>query len=287
MIAQRSSACLLTGVAMALFGVVSSAKGDFVSGTYSPLAVGSTIDLTAQGTLDWAKYGTDNSNSNLNFFVATKIGNPVISPNITPIGPPGTTLIQFGNPNGPGSLNFTWTNGNFGMGFPGPPVSSVNSVITETILPAQNSYPLGLGAQITASVASNTRVLDVYVQGFNSVMTVSASLSGGASTSTNVTPDVQLPDGNFYAFGVYEIDYSGDPGETLTVSVQTSLDQPTNPPWATSPQAAFPNAGIFAATVTEASAVPEPASFCLMAIAGVLGLSGRACERLALRPSRK
>jgi hypothetical protein len=251
--------------------------------------MGSSIDLTAQGTLDWAKYGTDNSNSNTNFFVATKIGNPVISPNITPIGGGGTTLIQFGNPSGPGNLNFTWTNGNFGMGFPGSPVSSVNSVITETILPAQNSYPLGLGAQITANVASTTRVLDVYVQGFNSVMTVSASLSGGASTSTDVTPDVLLAaDGNYYAFGVYEIDYSGDPSETLTVSVQTSLDQPTNPPWGNSPQAAFPNAGIFAATVSEANVVPEPASFCLMAIAGVLGLSGRALHgRRGLRPSQE
>jgi hypothetical protein len=241
--------------------------------------VGSTIDLTAQGTLDWAKYGTDNSNNNFNFFVATKVGNPVISPNITPIGGGGTTLIQFGNPNGPGNLNFTWTNGNFGMGFPGPPVSSVNSVITETIVPPQNSYPLGLGAQITANVDSNTRVLDVYVQGFNSVMTVSASLSGGPSTSTNVTPDMQLSDGNFYSFGVYQIDYSGDPSETLTVSVQTSLDQPTNPPWANSPQAAFPNAGIFAATVSEVSVVPEPASFCLMAIGGLVGLYGRARAR--------
>jgi hypothetical protein len=243
--------------------------------------VGSTIDLTAQGTLDWAKYGTDNSNSTTSFFVATKTGNPVISPVITPIGPAGTTLIQFGNPSGPGSLNFTWTNGNFGMGFPGPPVSSVNSVITETILPAQNSYPLGLGARITANVDSATRVLDVYVQGFNSLMTVSAALSGGLSTSTEVTPDVQLADGNFYSFGVFEIDYSGDPSETLTVSVQTSLDQPSNPPWATSPQAAFPNAGIFAATVQQAAptAVPEPASFCLIAIGGVLGLAGRACCR--------
>lgn len=281
MTSRRWSARLLTGVVAALFGAVAPANGDFLTAAYSTVATGSTIDLTAQGTLDWAKFGTDNSNQNTNFFVATKIGNPVINPNITPIGGGGTTLIQFGNPGGPGSLNFTWTNGNFGMGFPGSPVSSVNSVITETILPAQNSYPLGLGARFTAGVDSSTRVLDVYVQGFNSVMTVSAALSGGLSTSTDVTPDVVLADGNFYSFGVYQIDYSGDPSETLTVSVQTSLTQPSNPPWATSPQAAFPNAGIFAATVQQGSvtAVPEPASFCLMALGGLLGLTGRACCR--------
>ncbi len=278
---RRWSACLLAGVVTVLFGAVAPAKGDFLSASYSSVATGSTVDLTAQGTLDWAKFGTNNSNNTTTFFVATKIGNPVISPVITPIGPAGTTLIQFGNPSGPGSLNFTWTNGNFGMGFPGPSVSSVNSVITETILPAQNSYPLGLGARITAGVSSTARVLDVYVQAFNSVMTVSAALSGGLSTSTDVTPNVMLSDGNFYSFGVYQIDYSGDPSETLTVSVQTSLDQPSNPPWATAPQAAFPNAGIFAATAQQAapSAVPEPASFCLIAIGGVLGLAGRACRR--------
>lgn len=273
---RRWSVCLLTGVIW--FGGVASAKaGESVTGSYSSLATGSTIDLTARGTLDWAKFGTDNSNNTTTFFVATKLGNPVINPVITPIGGGGTTLIQFANPTGQGNLNFTWTNGNFGMGFPGPAVSSVNSVITETIVPAQNSYPLGLGAQFTAGVSSTTRILDVYVQGFNSVMTVSAALSGGLSTSTNVTPNVVLSDGNYYSFGVYQIEYSGAANETLTVSVQTALNQPSNPPWASAPQAAFPNAGIFAATV---STVPEPATFCFMALAGALGVTGRVwCRR--------
>jgi hypothetical protein len=253
------------------------------------LAVGTTIDLTAQGTLDWAKFGTDNTTTT-DFFVATKIGNPAISPIVTPLGsaPSGTvTLKQFGNSSGMGNLNFTWTNGNFGMGFPGPSVSSVNSAVSETILPAVNSYPLGLGAEFTAAAASATRILDVYVAGFNSRMTISASLSGGASTSADVDPTVHPPSdpNNFYSLGVYEIVYSGA-GETLTVSVQTSQNQPPNPAWANAPQAAFPNAGVFAAAARQvplASAVPEPSSLALLAAGGfsLLGYGWRRCKTAA------
>jgi hypothetical protein len=261
----------------------SPARADFISGSYSSLTVGTTIDLTARGTLDWAKFGTDNENNTTNFFVATKIGNPVINPNITVLGsaPSGTpTLIQFANPTaGAGNVNFTWTNGNFGMDYPGPDVSSVNAVVTETIVPAVNSYPLGLGAEFTAAAGSDTRILDVYVQGFNSTMTISASLSGGASTSTSVDSTVLLPtDNNYYSFGVYEITYSGA-GETLTVSVQTTSQTSTE---ASAPQGAFPNAGIFAAAAREgplASTAPEPPSLVLLAT-GALGLLGHGWRRL-------
>ncbi|HTU90034.1 MAG TPA: PEP-CTERM sorting domain-containing protein, partial [Gemmataceae bacterium] len=191
------------------------------------------------------------------------------------------TLDQFGNgsntsPTTSGNLNFTWSNGNFGMGYPNYSLSSVNSVVSETIIPAVNSYPLGLGAEFTASVSPNTQILDVYVQGFNSVMTITASLSGGLSTSVNVTPTVNPPSdpSNYYAFGVYQIIYSGSASETLTVSVQTALNQPSNPPWAGASQAAFPNAGIFAATVSAApfTAAPEPASAVMLALGSLLGI---------------
>jgi hypothetical protein len=273
----------LFAIAAAIF-TYSSSRADFVTGTYTSLSTGATIDLTSNGTLDWAKFGTDNTDNTTTFYTATKIGNPVINPNLAPLGTAtsgAVTLIQFGNgsnssPTTTGNLNFKWSNGNFGMGYnasTNPTVDSVNSVITETILPAVNSYPLGLGAEFTATADAGTRTMDVYVQGFNSVMTITASLSGGKSTSVDVTPATLLSDNNYYAFGVYEISYSGA-GETLTVSVQTSQNQPTNPAWLHAPQVAFPNAGIFAATVQETvSPAPEPASAILMGIGSLMGLN--------------
>jgi hypothetical protein len=222
------SPCALAG-ALVFLAFTAPARADVLLGAYTPLVPNATVDLTAQGTLDWVKFGTDNSNNHFDYFTATKIGNPVFNPVLTPIGPTGTTLEQFSSGSGPGPVNFTWTDGNFGMGYPGSSVPSVNSLVSETILPATNSYPLGLGAEFTANAASTLRVMDVYVQGFNSVMTVTASLSGGLSTSTDVTPTVIATTGNYFSYGVYQIEYSASSSETLTVSVQTKLNQPSNP----------------------------------------------------------
>jgi hypothetical protein len=268
--------CSFGCVIFAMLLWLPAARADVVSGTYSSLAPGTTVDLTSQGTLDWAKFGTDDA-YDTSFFTATKIGNPVIDPNVSVLGtaPSGTpTLVQFGLAGDTSdSLNFTWTNGNFGMGYPSSSLPSVNSVVSETIIPAVNQYPLGLGAEFTASAAADTRILDVYVQGFNSDMLITASLSGGATASTVVSPTVHPANdpNNFYAFGVYQIEYSGA-GETLTVSVQTQPSSQSPPPWAGAPQADFPNAGIFAATVSEAPvATPEPASGGMLAL-GLLGI---------------
>jgi hypothetical protein len=255
-------------------GDVARAGSDSLSANYIPLAQGTNIDLTQQGTLDWAKYG-NGEQSSTSFMVATKIGNPVISPIISPIGtaPSGTvSLIAF---TGGDILNFKWSNGNFGMyNGTGP----VDTVVTETIVPAVNSYPTGLGAKISASASSQLRQLDVYVQGFDSNMVLTATLSGGLTTTTTVVPTVNptTDPSNFYAIGEYQILYSGA-GETLTVSAVAD----GNPIGA---QAAFPNAGIFAATV---SAVPEPSTIMLVAVAMICPVTGRALPYLRRRLAKR
>jgi hypothetical protein len=248
---------LLALVAALCVGGAAHAGSDYLSATYTPLAQGTTINLTQTGTLDWAKFG-NGENDSTSFLVATKIGNPVINPAISPVGtaPSGSVnLIAF---TGGNILNFTWTNGNFGMyNGTGP----VDTVVAETIVPAVNSYPTGLGATFSASASSQLREMNVYVQGFDSNMVLTATLTDGTTTSTTVIPTVNPPSDptNYYAIGDYQIFYSGA-GETLTVSAVAD----GNP---IGSQSAFPNAGIFAATV---GAVPEPATILFAAFAMVV-----------------
>ena len=86
-------------------------------------------------------------------------------------------LIAF---TGGGVLNFSWSNGNFGMyNVTGP----VDTVVTETILPLVSSYPIGLGATFDALAAAETRIMNVYVQGFDANMVIKAVMSGGGTGS--------------------------------------------------------------------------------------------------------
>lgn len=234
-----------------------AALASTLSASYTELTSGTTVDLTATGTLDWIKFGNGENNST-SFLNTTKIGNPVFLPaTLAPLGtaPSGSvSLIAF---TGQQNLNFTWTNGNFGMYNGSGPV---DTVVTETIVPAVDSYPIGLGATFQATASANPRVMDVYVQGFDANMLITATLSDGTTVSQVVSPTQNPPSDptNDYALGDYQITYSGD-GQLLTVSV-VAQDPRTN-----GSHAAFANAGFFAATV-----IPEPSTIAL-GLVGCLG----------------
>ena len=207
------------------------------------MTAGTTTDLTATGAVDWIKFG-NGENGSTSFLNTTKIGNPLFLPaTLAPLGtaPSGSVeLIAF---TGGQNLNFTWGNGNFGMyNGTGP----VDTVVGETIDPAVNSYPTGLGTTFQATAITQTMAMDVYLQGFDSNTLVTATLSGGKTTSTVVVPSQTPPSdpANHYALGDYHIVYSGA-GETLTISVVTQ------DPRTSGTQAAFANAGFFAAAVTQ------------------------------------
>ncbi len=231
-----------------------------VSGSYESLAEGTLVDLTATGTLDWIKFG-NGENGTTSFLNTTKIGNPVFLPaTLAPIGTPPVGSVELVAFTGEGNLNFTWSNGNFGM-FNG--TGPVDTVVTETVLPPVNSYPIGIGASFQALASAQTLAMDVYVQGFNADMLITVSMSGGGSDSFVVTPSINPASDptNDYALGVYHIEYSGA-GETLTVSVVTQ------DPRTDGTQQAFANAGFFAATV---AVVPEP-STTVLALFGIAAL---------------
>ena len=233
--------CLLIMCLASLSTVACGA--DSLSATYTELTAGTTTDLSATGTVDWIKFGNGENNST-SFLNTTKIGNPILLPaTLAPLGaaPSGSvSLIAF---TGQQDLNFTWNNGNFGMyNDPGP----VDTVVGETIVPAVNSYPTGLGATFQATAINETMAMDVYVQGFNANTLITATLSGGKTTSTVVVPTQTPPSDptNYYAFGDYHIVFSGA-GETLTISVVTQ------DPRTSGSFQQFANAGFFGAAVTQ------------------------------------
>ncbi len=259
---------LSLGILLLVCCAVSAASQSYassLSASYSELPAGTLVDLTATGTEDWIKFGNGENNST-SFLNTTKIGNPVFLPaTLAPLGtaPDGSVeLIAF---TGQQNLNFTWSNGNFGMyNGTGP----VDTVVTETVDPPANSYPIGIGATFQALAFGQLQSMDVYVQGFDANMLITATLSDGTTTSTVVTPSQNPPSdpSNDYALGDYHILYSGA-GQTLTISVLTQ------DPRTTGTQAAFANAGFFAATV---AIVPEPSTATLALLALLpLGLLAR------------
>ncbi len=221
----------------------------YVQGTYTDLPQGTAINLTADGPADWVKWGNGGSGA-LVWSTVRKSGvTPIISTALAPVGTPpqGTNVVLAAfTPANPANnlLNFSWTDGN------APVSGSSGTGVTETILPAQFSYPLGLGATFTVQASQQKRVLDVYVQGFNADMLMTATLSGGKTHSIVISP-TKNPTGdvpNDYSFGRYRIEFMGE-GQVLTVTVKTQA------PLTNGAQSAFPNAGFFAAALRE----PTPA----------------------------
>jgi hypothetical protein len=261
--------------------LVSTAEAGVISITYTDLTPGSTTDLTAAGTLDWVKWGNGETTGTLPYASPQKVGGSIINPTLSPLGsvPAGQSveLVPFA-PVQNVTPAFSWTNGTLAMSGGNP----VGTSVSETIVPAQFSYPLGLGLSFQASADVTTRVLNLYVVGFNSRMELDASLSGGggsgllASNAALVPVDAGGAGNNFFSFGVFSIVYSGA-GQTLTVDLTANNQSGIS---SSAPQFAFPNAGVFAATVS-ASAVPEPSALLLSAI-GLAGLLGARVFRRAL-----
>ncbi|RIK74481.1 MAG: hypothetical protein DCC67_16560 [Planctomycetota bacterium] len=219
-----------------------------VSGDYTSLPQATLIHFTPSGTLDWVKWDEAGAIATTYSSNVRKNGVPHIiddTINVLGAGPPGTTVVlQSFPPAGPPDyvLQFDWTDGD-------GPDSGLSAVpISESISPPQFDYPLGLGASMTAAAAADTRVLDVYVQGFNADMKITAEMSGGGVATTVVTPDKVVVSNNFSA-GVYRIRYAGL-NETLTVSVEAVAPRKNG-------SVGFPNAGFFAAAVI----APESADF--------------------------
>ena len=110
-----------------------------VSGTYTDLPLGTAVNLSGAGAIDWVKWGLNGGGPGW-----TPVGKngvtPVISRTLTPVGTPfpGTSVVLIGIPAiPPGNvLNFNWIDGN------APPAGFSDTIVTETLLPAQSATRL-------------------------------------------------------------------------------------------------------------------------------------------------
>ncbi|MGO9465653.1 MAG: PEP-CTERM sorting domain-containing protein [Isosphaeraceae bacterium] len=265
---------------IASMGVSPADAGQIYSVTYADISAGTTTDLTTAGTLDWVKWGNGEANNSVSYSTPEKTGGTIIDPALTALGsvPQGQTVtLETFTPVAGVTPAFTWTDGTKPMAGGSP----VGTSVSETILPAQFSYPLGLGASFQVTAAASPQLLTVYVAGFDARMKLTATLSDGTTASLIASNAALIPvsagsGDNYFSYGIFSIDYAGA-GETLTISL-TADDQSGIPTDA--PQYVYRNAGVMAATVNVGFVpVPEPSSLILSAI-GIAGLFG---YRLARR----
>jgi hypothetical protein len=169
-----------------------------------------TIDLSSEGTADWAEWGMTSA-TDFNHMASNggKIAN-VTAINTTTIYGYGNNYMQAGND------GFTWTGGT--------PTAMTTSAQYSGV------FTRGMGAGLSTTVpASSTRsyTLKLYVGGYYATGTLTAHLSDGSAPDY---VDGNLGSQNASYDGAYTLVYrSATPGATLTVSwVQSSFNNDVN-----------------------------------------------------------
>ena len=198
------------------YGAVTSSVANLsvlpVTGTlqavvYTNIASLTGVNLTLEGTLDWANWGL----ADVTDFNDKASGGGQIS-NFTLYGPIayGPTLDNYGDQ----PYGFSWTDGT--------PTASASTIGHDT---ANYVYvgSLNSGFTITVPVDTTKRVLKLHYGGWGCRTRIAATLSDNSAPSF-INDAVDDPAGNI-AYGVATILFAaGSPGQTLTVTVYDVLD---------------------------------------------------------------
>ncbi len=165
-----------------------SAATGSLSGSVASIGSATTYNLTSLGTSDWAAWG-DNGGYDHDTSGGNKISNIAAS---------GGSVNSFTS----SFLGFTWTNGT-------PDASATGETYGY-----YNQGGSGDGFQFTVPASTTSQTLVVYVGGYNSAGTLTATLSdGSAATFTNAT---QSSTGSYYA--AYTLNFNAaSANQTLTV----------------------------------------------------------------------
>ncbi len=149
------------------------------------------VNLTAEGTADWAHWGLDSAGA-----FNRKNAAPQQISNFTQIGT-GTILRYTNNPNG-----YTWTDG-------APSGTATNTPNAVYVIGANNGF------QITVPSDTNQRTLKMYVGLWSAGGTMEVTSSDGSSTTF---VDTSLSNPGATSNRVYTVTYQGtSSGQTLTV----------------------------------------------------------------------
>jgi len=185
------------------------AQGATLAGSFSGIAQGSNVNLTAVGVLDWVHWGlyTDTS-VNRKANVVPFIGDFTVVGNTNGF----LAVYQYAdNFNG-----YSWSDGT--------PIGAVTN--TPTGVWAYGAPNLGSGFELTAPADTNARTLQVFVGVFRGRGSFQASLSDGSAAPYSNSALANLQ-GNGPG-GVYTITYAaGSAGQTL--HIRWTLSQGTAP----------------------------------------------------------
>ncbi len=232
---------LLSGLVV-VFLVWCGAAGSWagnLSGTFSPIAAGSNVDLTVSGRLDWVHWGlyTDSS-VDRKACVA-----PLIS-NFDLLGDAGCsncflTAYQYAD----NSNSYTWHDG--------APFATITN--TTTGVWAYN-FPVafGSGFQLTALADTNLRTLQVFVGAFAAKGQLTASLSDTSAPAFTSSPTETVNNSSNGPGGVFALTYAANsPTQTLTVAWKVAQAYGI-------PYLSTPNVTLQAATLTAPGADNPP-----------------------------
>jgi hypothetical protein len=241
--------------AVAFTAITPAAPAASLSGSLNTSPTG-PVDLTNQGTLDWAVW-----NYSTNPINGTKTAAPSNRKSgVTPVIGSATTLV--GNARGTTStvptLTYTYTDG---TAFSTLSPAATQGVLFDTSLNDPNA---GFTFTITGGQAGVAEVAKLYLTGFSATPKLTVSLPGAADY---VDQSVAYPN-NARPVSVYTINFTPDnTGDLLTVRYQTSSGSTTNG-----------NVDLQAVAVSPAP-VPEPTAACLLVLAGAGGLARRRRHR--------
>jgi hypothetical protein len=155
-----------------------------------------TFNLSAEGDLDWAKWGINSATD----WEHKNTGLPAQIPNYTQLNSPS---VARGTGTGYG---FNWMNGT-----PDAALTANTDVYT------QNTNA-GAGFQFSVPVTATSEVLNLYGGQYKSRGALVLALSDGSALVTFTNTDLNPPYNNKYVGYRYTVTFSGTPGTTLNVA---------------------------------------------------------------------
>jgi len=181
-------------------------NGGTLSGSFSPIAAGSNVNLTVIGKLDWVQWGlyTDTS--------VNRKGSvsPAIS-GFTLLGDascPTCSLAEY-------QYNDNWNGYTWYDGLPGGSVTNTTTGVWAYNYPS----PSGSGFQFTAPADTSPKTLQVFVGAYAAQGQLRASLSDGSAPDFTSQPNSTVNNQGSGPGGVFTLNYSaGSPGQLLTVT---------------------------------------------------------------------